>query len=201
MAKDSSDSSSPQNTSVRTIPRDTDPANFPKALAARVGDRDLWIANIGAIRSNHLAAMDLDPAFVVTVNDTATWATTDHHPLKDGHINAQDKFSAAVEATRRNIRAEGTVVVNCSAGISRSATVIATAIAAEETISLEAAIEAIQATRPRANPHPKLQLNAYAYLAVAADRPAAREKLDELAGSSAIRVDKETILEELLPEN
>jgi len=136
----------------------------------------------------------------VTVNDTATWATTDHHPLKDGHINAQDKFSAAVEATRRNIRAEGTVVVNCSAGISRSATVIATAIAAEETISLEAAIEVIQTTRPRANPHPKLQLNAYAYLAVTADRPAAREKLEQLAGTPAIRVDKETILEELLEE-
>lgn len=198
MTTEDSDSPAGRTESVRTIPREADPDEFPKALAARVGNRDLWIANIGAIRSNHLSAMDLNPEFVVTVNDTATWATTDHFPLKDGHINDKAQFSAAVEATRRNIRADGTVVVNCSAGISRSATVIATAIAVEESISLAAGIRAIKAGRPRASPHPKLQLNAYAYLYNTADRPGARDKLEELAESSKIRIDVDAIFDQLV---
>ena len=139
---------------VRTIPYDVAPEKFPTALAARIGDRNLWIANGGAIESNHLSAMNLDPEYVVTVNQNATWATTDHHPLKDGFINDQEEFADAVATTRDSIRADGTVIVNCSAGISRSTTVIATAIAAEDDLSFEAAVDEIKDTRPRAQPHP-----------------------------------------------
>jgi len=183
---------------VRTVPQDADPEKFPQALAARIGNRNLWIANGGAIESNHLSAMDLDPEHVVSVNKNATWATTDHHPLKDGFINDQEEFSAAVETTREHIRADGTVIVNCAAGISRSSTVIATALAAEENRSFAAVVEEIKETRRRARPHPKLKLNAYAYLVNVENRTEARRQLTGLADSTHLRTQDGDIIEELL---
>jgi predicted protein tyrosine phosphatase len=183
---------------VRTVPRDVDPEKFPQALAARIGDRKLWIANSGAVESNHLSAMDLDPEYVVSVNKNETWATTDHHPLKDGFVNDQAEFSAAVETTREHIRADGTVIVNCAAGISRSSTVIATALAAEEERSFAAAVEEINETRPRARPHPKLKLNAFAYLVNVENRTEARRQLQSLADSTPLRSRDGDITEELL---
>ena len=201
MTTDSEDPTEQPDSPVRTIPHDADPDTFPQALAARIGDRDLWIANGGAIESNHLAAMDLDPEYVVSVNQTETWATTDHHPLKDGYVNDQQKFSAAVETTRERIRDDGSVIVNCSAGISRSSTVIATAIAAEDEVSFEDVVEEIRATRPRARPHPKLQLNAYAYLVNVENRSEAREQLKELTKSDQLRNQADDIIEKLLSAN
>ena len=198
MTEDNEDSSGGVTRPIRTIPRDADPDGIPKAVAARIGDRDLWIANIGAIRSNHLSAMDLYPEYVVSVNQSTTWATTDHHPLKDGHINDPQKFATAVEATRDNIKADGTVIVNCSAGISRSSTVITTAIAAEDDISFTAAVKEIKQTRQQANPHPKLQLNAYTYLGTVEDRAVARQQLADLADSRKIKHQDENIVEKLL---
>ena len=183
---------------VRTVPRDVDPEMFPQALAARIGDRDLWIANGGAIESNHLTAMDLDPEYIVSLNTNPTGATTDHHPLKDGYVNDQAEFSAAVETTREHIRADGTVIVNCAAGISRSSTVIATAVAAEEDRSFGAALEAIKETRPRARPHSKLKLNAYAYLVNVENRTEARRQLRSLADSTPLRSRDGDIIDELL---
>ena len=183
---------------VRTVPQDVDPGKFPQALAARIGDREFWIANCGAIESNHLAAMDLDPEYVVSVNKNETWATTDHHPLKNGYVNDQAEFSATVETTRNHIRADGTVIVNCAAGISRSSTVIATALAAEEDCSFAAAVDEIKKTRPRARPHPKLKLNAYAYLVNVENRTEARRQLQGLADSTPLRTHDGDIVEELL---
>jgi len=131
MTKNSGNSASGANRAVQTVPKNPDPDLSPKAIAARIGDRDLWIGNVGAIKSRHLAEMELNPEYVVSVNQTATEVTTDHHPLKDGYVNDQQQFRNAVAATRNSIRNEGTVLVNCSVGVSRSATVIATAIAAE----------------------------------------------------------------------
>jgi hypothetical protein len=75
---------------VRTVPRDVDPEKFPQALAAKIGDRKLWIANGGAIESNHLSAMDLDPEYVVSVNKNETWATTDHYPLNSSNKRSKN---------------------------------------------------------------------------------------------------------------
>lgn len=186
------------NSSVRTVPPDADPAKFPRALAARIGNRDLWIANGGGIEPDNLATMALNPDYVVSLNRTATGATTDHFPLKDGYVNDQQEFTAAVNTTRKHIRDEGTVIVNCAAGISRSSTVLATAIAAEDDVSFEAAVEEIKETRPRARPHPKLQLNAYAYLVNVENRTDAREQLSELADKSHLRNQDGDIVEDLL---
>ena len=166
---------------IRTVPEDADPDRFPSALVARIGDRNLWIGNEGASKPENLDTMGLNPTAVITVNQQSRAATTDHYPLKDGYINEQDVFTAAVDATRRQIKDDGSVVVNCAAGISRSATVIATAIAAENNITLPAAIKEIRQTRERARPHSKLRLSAQAYLKTTDGRDAAAVKLREIA--------------------
>jgi atypical dual specificity phosphatase len=164
---------------IRTVPRDADPDSFPSAIAARIGDRALWIANGRAIDPDNLETLGLNPMYVVSVNLTPTNATTDHYALKDGFLNDQEVFTRAVDTTRKRLRDDGTVIVNCAAGISRSSAVIATALAAEENMTFDDAVDEIRETREYARPHSKLQLNATVYLA-ALDRPEAQRRRDEL---------------------
>jgi len=191
-------SGSETDQAVQTVPENPDPDLAPKAIAARVGDRDLWIGNVGAIKPRLLAEMELEPDHVISVNGTATTVTTDHHPLKDEQVNDNQKFSNAVAATRNRIRTEGTVLVNCSVGVSRSATVIATAIAAEEGLSFDVTVAEIRETRPRARPHPKLKLNAYAYLLTEENRTGARQQLVELVDNIHIRSQNGKVIENLV---
>ena len=194
----SGDSASGTDQAVQTVPENPDPDLSPKAIAARVGNRDLWIGNVGAIKPRLLAEMDLDPEYVVSVNGTATAATTDHYPLQDEHVNDPEQFSNAVATTRNRIRSGGTVLVNCSVGVSRSTTVIATAIAAEDELSFDAAVAEIREHRPRAQPHPKLQINAYAYLMTEEKRKDARQQLAELVDNTHIRSQHGNAIETLL---
>ena len=75
---------------------------------------------------------------------------------------------------------------------------LATAIAAEDDCSFEAAVEEIKQTRPRARPHAKLQLNAFAYLVNVENRTEARDQLKELAGSAHFRGGDNDIIDDLL---
>ncbi len=183
---------------VQTVPQNPDPDLRPKAIAAKVGDRDLWIGNVGAIKPRLLAEMNLDPEYVVSVNATATAATTDHYPLTDEHINDHEQFSNAVAATRNRIQSKGTVLVNCSVGVSRSATVIATAIAAEDGLSFDTVVAEIRERRPRARPHPKLKLNGYAYLLTEENRAQARHQIEELVDNIHIRSQNGKAIENLV---
>jgi len=185
---------------VQTVPKDPDPGLPPKAIAARVGDRELWIGNVGAIKPRLLSELNLDPKYIVTVSETATTATTDHCPLTDEQVNDYQQFNAAVRTTRAYIRNEGTVLVNCSVGVSRSATVIATAIAAEDGISFDAAVAEIRDHRPQANPHPKLQLTAYAYLVTEENRADARHQIDALVDNMHLRTEAVNAIQELISE-
>lgn len=194
----SGDSGSEILKAVQTVPENPDPDLSPKAIAVRVGDRDLWIGNVGAIKPRLLAEMDLDPEYVVSVNGTATAATTEHYPLQDQHVNDLEQFSNAVATTRNRIRSDGTVLVNCSVGVSRSTTVIATAIAAGDELSFDASVAEIREHRPRAQPHPKLQCNAYAYLVAEENRSDARQQLAELVDSTHIRSQHHNAIETLL---
>ncbi len=194
----SGESDSETGKTVQTVPENPDPDLAPKAIAAQVGDRDLWIGNVGAIKPRLLAEMDFDPVYVLSVNGTATAVTTDHYPLKDEHINDPQQFSNAVATTRNRIRSEGTVLVNCSVGVSRSATVIATAIAAEDGLSFDAAVAEIREHRPRANPHPKLQLNAYAYLVTEENRADARHQIEALVDDMYLRSENGKAIQELV---
>lgn len=156
---------------VRTVPADVDHyATFPEAIAVRIGERDLWIANGGAVQSSNIDQLGIDPAHIVSVNSSSTDATTDHRPLKDGYVNPFEKFVSAVDTARKRIRDDGVVIINCAAGVSRSTTVLATAMATEENTELSEAIETVKEHRQRARPHPKLLLLAYAYLVTADGR-------------------------------
>ena len=158
-------------------------------------DRQRW-----SDQTTVLAEIELDPEYIITVNETATAATTDHYPLKDEHVNDHQKFSAAVGTTRAHIRSEKTVLVNCSVGLSRSSTVIATAIAAEDELSFDAAVAEIRDHRLRANPHPKLQLNAYAYLVTEENRADAQHQIDAIVDNMHLRSETGNAIQELVSE-
>lgn len=189
----------PNTGSIRTVPsHSSSSVAYSRAFAARIGERDLWIANSGAVTPENLATLDLSPEFVVSVNRTATDATTDHHPLKDAYVNDQQQFTEVIETTRRRIQQDGTVIVNCAAGISRSTTVIATAVAAEEKEPFDTIVEEVRQTRSRADPHPKLQLSAQAYLATIIGLSEAHQRLKELADSVYPGCEEEETVETLL---
>lgn len=198
MPSDNHNNSASSSSDIRTLPQDVDPSRFPRAIAARIGDRELWIANKGAVKPDNLSAMDLSPEFVVSLNQTPTAATTHHHPLKDGYVNDQRQFISAVETTREALRSDGSVIVNCAAGISRSTTVIATAIAAEEERSFDPVVEEVRQTRERAQPHPKLQLNAQGYLSIVVDQLEASSQFKQLVEDLSLVGEEKEMVDALL---
>lgn len=131
-------------------------------LVRRVGDRDTYIGNVHAADDG---ATDVDFEQVVSATERPRPRTTHHHPLDDGPDNDWRSFADAVDATRQCLRSEGSTLVHCHAGVSRSATLIATAIAADEGVPFEDALTEIHRRRPVATPHPALRTDAAIYLA------------------------------------
>lgn len=132
------------------------------AVIRRVGDRDAFIGN------EHAA----DPAFhdrsfehVLSATHDPKPMTTHHHSLDDGPDNEWDAFAAAVDDARQLLASDGSTLVHCRAGVSRSATLLAAAIAAEERRPFRDALAEVQTARPPAMPHPALFENAIVYLA------------------------------------
>lgn len=181
---------------IRTVPPDLEPHEFPDAATVQIADYELWIANRDAINPDNLDTMGLDPEHVVTVNERPSPATTDHHPLSDGFVNDHDDFCDAVDTARERIAQDGTTIVNCAAGVSRSTTVMATALAAEYSLLLPEAITTIRKYRTNAHPHPKLQINAYGYLGSRENYPDALDYIEaicdsvRLRGSDGVHVEK-----------
>lgn len=135
-------------------------------VLCQVGDRLLFLGNV------HAADPDrCDRSFdaVVSLTSDPRPATTHHHPLVDGEGNEWAAFAAAVDETRRLSREDGTVLVHCRAGISRSSAVLATAIAAAEGQRFREAMADVQAARPHAVANPALVDLAVAYLATRRD--------------------------------
>jgi atypical dual specificity phosphatase len=134
----------------------------PEPVIARVGDRDCFIGNaLAADPSAH----DRRFEHVLSATEERQPSTTHHHPLVDGPGNHPAAFAAAVDDARDLLGGDGDVLVHCKAGISRSATLLATAIAAEEARSFRSALAAVRDARPPATPHPKLHQAAVVYLA------------------------------------
>ncbi|UWG49109.1 Protein-tyrosine phosphatase [Halanaeroarchaeum sp. HSR-CO] len=133
-----------------------------RPVIRRIGDRPLFIGNW---RSADSAQHDRRFEYVVSATQTSYPLTTHHHPLIDGPENEWPDFEAAVDTTRRLYRADGSLLVHCKAGVSRSTTLLATTIAMEEDRSLDDAIAEIRAVRPVATPNPALVEQAVTYLA------------------------------------
>ncbi|QKY19396.1 dual specificity protein phosphatase family protein [Halolamina sp. CBA1230] len=104
-------------------------------------------------------------AAVVSVSTDAYPLTTHHRPLTDGEGNDWRAFAAALDAVRRLARREGDVLVHCKAGVSRSATVLATAVAAGSGGSFRDGLVTVERARPQAVPHPALVELGVVYLA------------------------------------
>lgn len=139
-----------------------------EAVIRRVGDRDAFIGN------KHAA----DPAYhdrsfehVLSATQDPKPLTTHHHSLDDGPDNEWDAFAAAVDDARQLLASDGSTLVHCRAGVSRSATLLATAIAAEERRPFRDALRDVQTARPPAMPHPALFENAVVYLAARDRQP------------------------------
>ncbi|APW97633.1 phosphatase [Halobiforma lacisalsi AJ5] len=133
-----------------------------EAVVRRIGDRDLYLGNkFAAIPGEHPEEFD----FVISATDEAFPRTTHHRPLIDGSGNEWADFEAAVDTARTLFDAEGRLLIHCTAGISRSSTLVATAIAAEEERRFREALRIVQEARPFAMPNPALHELAVVYLA------------------------------------
>lgn len=139
-------------------------------VLVRVPGRDAWLGNVHA-------AADRAPArsfaFVLSLTEDAQSATTHHRPFADARDHDDAAFRAAVDDARALLARDGDVLVHCKAGISRSATVLATAIAAAEDQPFRDALDVVQAARPVATPRPALVESAVTYLAATHDRDSA----------------------------
>lgn len=131
-------------------------------VVRRVDGRDLFVGNAAAADPT---AHGQSFEFVLSVSSDAHPSTTHHYPLTDGPGNDWTAFEAAVDTARDLLGRDGSVLVHCKAGVSRSSTVLATALAAEDDVSFREALARVQETRPAAVPHPALQEVAVVYLA------------------------------------
>ena len=89
-------------------------------------------------------------------------------PLIDGPQNSREQFTNAVEETMTALKANGSVLVHCSAGASRSPTVAATALALSQDMELQDALQQIADNRDAVDPHEALlRQAAHVYTALA----------------------------------
>ncbi|MFB9806465.1 dual specificity protein phosphatase family protein [Haladaptatus pallidirubidus] len=135
----------------------------PEPVIRRIGERNLYIGNkFAAHPEYHCQQFES----VVSASSEKHPLTTHHHPLVDGSGNEWSAFESAVDTVRTLYRKDDTLLVHCKAGISRSSTLIATALAAEENKTFHDALAAVQGARPHAIPNPSLHELAVVYLAV-----------------------------------
>jgi len=84
-------------------------------------------------------------------------------PLQDGE-NEQTEFNTAVRKMINLIRHNRPVLVHCNMGVSRSATILATALSRIESISFDKALQEIEQHKPNVNPSQELRVHAQNYL-------------------------------------
>lgn len=133
-----------------------------EAVIRRIGDRDLYLGNW---RAADPAQHDRTFTYVLSPTSSTHPLTTHHCPLNDNADNEWKAFEKAVDTARMLYRRDGSLLIHCTAGISRSSTLIATTIAAEEDRTFHDALAIVKQARPTANPNPALHEWAVIYLA------------------------------------
>jgi len=136
-------------------------------VLVRVPGRDAWLGNVHAAAEGARAQSF---AFVLSLTEDSRATTTHHRPFADASDHDDAAFRAAVDDARTLLACDGDVLVHCKAGVSRSAAVLATAIAAADDRSFRDALDLVRSARPVATPHPALVDSALAYLAATHDR-------------------------------
>jgi hypothetical protein len=127
-----------------------------------IGGRSLYIGNgLAADPEYH----DRSFRYVLSATQDEYPLTTHHRPLIDGSGNDWSAFERAVDTARTLYRRDGSLLIHCKAGISRSSTLIATTLAAEEDRQFNDALAIVQDARPHAGPNPALHELAVVYLA------------------------------------
>jgi len=128
---------------------------------------DVYISNGGAARRygdefEHVLTLSRDD---VHSNVGSHEHTTQHFPLYDGPQTSQDDFEKAVGAAIKMIDThDGSVLVHCQAGISRSSTVLIAALAYIDDSTFEEAYDEVWEAKPSIAPHPALREKALEFL-------------------------------------
>jgi len=124
----------------------------------------VYIGDIQDGRTVDEAEWDITVITLCSVLDESHSLTEKNYiPLKDGE-NSNEKFANAIQLTTSKIRTETPVLVHCNMGVSRSATILATAISVIYGKSFESALNDIRDVRPNINPKPELREQAVNYL-------------------------------------
>lgn len=90
--------------------------------------------------------------------------TVHRYPLVDGPQADRETFTDASNRLRELLAANETVFCHCSAGVSRSASVAAAALAVRSGESFEAALQRVERAKPNVNPHHALAELGRAYV-------------------------------------
>lgn len=161
----------------------------PRAVVERIGDRNLFVGNFraatawddsaaaephrdgaaphrGSTAEPHRPPRPFDT--VLSVGSDSYRATTHHRPLVDGPETDWPAFADAVDTARDLHRTDGSLLVHCRAGISRSVAVLAATLAVEEDRSFHDALSLVQDARPHGIPHPALHRLGVIYVAARA---------------------------------
>ncbi|WP_459193985.1 protein-tyrosine phosphatase family protein [Halosimplex sp. J119] len=134
-------------------------------ILARVGERDLFLGNVHAADpGRHDRAFDA----VLSATREPQPLTTHHRPLADGPETDWRAFEAAADVACRLVD-DGSLLIHCSHGISRSAALAAVALAVSEERTFREALAAVQSARPPAQPHPALHELSVVYIAEKSD--------------------------------
>lgn len=128
----------------------------------------LYIGDVTELRKTEENQIDIDVILNLSSYKSNRQQATDYTWI-DLYIrdskHSQHSFNTAVQIAVQQIKSNKKVLINCAAGISRSTTVTATALAEIEDKSFQEALEQVKEHRETANPAPGLREHAKNYLA------------------------------------
>ena len=123
---------------------------------------NLYITDLDHVKQKE--TMLLPQLFVLNLSGDETAECDVYYPLRDGAMDDQMRFDGAVVNLLKHLRHGETCVVYCAAGVSRSVTVAAAALAEMEDTNWVDAFQKIKEKRPVANPNPRIKQHALKFL-------------------------------------